>query len=163
MAPKRFIARRPVLVLGPKCDLPRHRKISRALFATDLEPHSLAAIPILERFWGRFKWKLWVVRAIPKNRASERSQVRRHLKSRFESVSDPRLFSKIAGFRVAVEPPVEAVINSARVLRAGVIVMGVRTGGPLTRAATHMPWAIAQRVIAEATCPVLTIRASPFA
>jgi nucleotide-binding universal stress UspA family protein len=151
-------ARCPVLVLGPKCSFPP-RKLSRAVFATDLEPHSLAALPAILRLCARFQWSLWVVRAIPNGASTEPSRVAKEMKSRLEASADAGLCSRIAGFRADFGPPVKVILNSAHLLRAGVILMGIRSGGLLTRAATHIPWAIAQRVIAEAKCPVLTVRA----
>jgi nucleotide-binding universal stress UspA family protein len=46
----------------------------------------------------------------------------------------------------------------AKRLKADAIVMGIRSGSELTRAAAHIPWALAHRVIADARWPVLTIR-----
>jgi hypothetical protein len=43
-------------------------------------------------------------------------------------------------------------------VRASAIVMGVRGGGDWERATTHIPWALAHRIIAGTKYPVLTIR-----
>jgi nucleotide-binding universal stress UspA family protein len=54
--------------------------------------------------------------------------------------------------------PAKGILNVANRLHADAIVMGIRSGGELSRAATHIPWTLAHRVIAEAKCPVITIR-----
>jgi len=58
-----------------------------------------------------------------------------------------------------VGDPVEQILAMAKAHRVDVIVLGIRSAeeGALG-AATHLPWAIAHKVICGAACPVLTVR-----
>jgi nucleotide-binding universal stress UspA family protein len=152
----------PVVVLGPKVDFrkKKKRKQARFVFATDLEPHSLAALPKLLNIINRFDSDVLVIRAIHpdiKSR-SERARIRTATRARFEAVADSNLQKHIKTIHVEFASPVKAITNFAHRTKANAIVMGVRSGGELSRAATHIPWTLAHRVIAEAKCPVITIR-----
>jgi nucleotide-binding universal stress UspA family protein len=75
-----------------------------------------------------------------------------------ESAADPELLDRIETIHVEFGHPVKIITGFARRSNADAIVMGIRGGGEWDRATTHIPWALAHRVIAHATCPVLTIR-----
>lgn len=77
-----------------------------------------------------------------------------------ETAADSALRRRIRKIHLEFAHPVKAIVGFANRLKADVIVMGIRSGGELTRASTHIPWALAHRVITEASCPVLTIRSS---
>jgi nucleotide-binding universal stress UspA family protein len=53
--------------------------------------------------------------------------------------------------------PASEIVNVARELQSDLIVLGARHPEP-ARINSHLPWATAARVIAEAHCPVLTVR-----
>jgi nucleotide-binding universal stress UspA family protein len=53
--------------------------------------------------------------------------------------------------------PSARILESARQLRSDLIVLGARHPEP-AKINSHLPWATAARVIAEAECPVLTVR-----
>jgi len=50
----------------------------------------------------------------------------------------------------------ERILNAAEEREADLIILGARVSGDI--AATHLPWSAAHHVIAQAHCPVLTIR-----
>lgn len=60
-------------------------------------------------------------------------------------------------FVVRFEFPAEGILRLARERGIDLIVMGVRKAaeGGLP---DHLPWPVASRVVAEAPCPVLTVR-----
>jgi nucleotide-binding universal stress UspA family protein len=150
----------PVVVLGPKAHLFKRRRVSRLVFATDLEPHSLAAVPQLSKITKRFPSDVSVIRAVHPDIKSrtERSRIRRETRLKVETASDFRLRKNIKQIRVEFDHPVRAITAFANARKADAIVMGIRSGGDLGRAATHIPWTLAHRVIAKAKCPVMTIR-----
>jgi nucleotide-binding universal stress UspA family protein len=150
----------PVFVLGPKAAAAKKRKPSRLVFATDLEPHSLAALSQLSNIGDRFGAEISVIRAVHPDITSrrERSRIRKETMQKVETAADSALRRRIRKIRVEFAHPVKAIVGFANRLKADVIVMGIRSGGELTRASTHIPWALAHRVITEASCPVLTIR-----
>jgi nucleotide-binding universal stress UspA family protein len=150
----------PVVVLGPNARLFRRRKVLRIVFATDLEPHSLAAVPQLSKIRNSFSLEVSVIRAVHpdiKSR-SERSRIRMETRLKVETAIPSRLRKHIKQIHVEFDHPVKAITAFATARKADAIVMGIRSGGELSRAATHIPWTVAHRVIAKAKCPVLTIR-----
>jgi nucleotide-binding universal stress UspA family protein len=53
--------------------------------------------------------------------------------------------------------PSANILEVAQQMRADLIVLGARHPEP-AKINSHLPWATAARVIAEAECPVLTVR-----
>ena len=60
-------------------------------------------------------------------------------------------------FVARFEFPVEGILRLAKERDVNLIVMGVRKSGE-TAMPEHMPWPIASQVVAQAQCPVLTVR-----
>ena len=58
---------------------------------------------------------------------------------------------------VQIGSPADCILQEALDTRADLIVLGVRAASGNLGAATHLPWATAHQVIAEAHCPVLMI------
>ncbi len=60
-------------------------------------------------------------------------------------------------FVVRFDLPAEGILQLARERDVDLIVMGVRKSseGAITE---HLPWPVASQVVAEARCPVLTVR-----
>jgi len=150
----------PVVVLGPNARLFKRPKLLRLVFATDLEPHSLAAAPQIFKFKNNLSFEVLVMRAVHPDvtSRSERSRIRMETRLKVEAAIPPRLRKHIKQIHVEFDHPVKAITAFATARKADAIVMGIRSGGELSRAATHIPWTVAHRVIAKAKCPVLTIR-----
>jgi len=150
-----------VLVLGPKLQPRRRRQLKRLVFATALEPHSLATLPRLSKIARDFDSTISVIRAVlPDIRSvAERKRIQTETESKINTAADPALRKLIKKIRVEFGHPVTVITSFANANKADAIVMGIRSGGEWGRATTHIPWAIAHRVIAAAKCPVLTIRA----
>jgi nucleotide-binding universal stress UspA family protein len=150
----------PVVVLGPKARVLKRRKLARLAFATDLEPHSLAALSELSKLSNKFHSSVAVIRAVPHaaELPGERNRIRKETQEKFKAAADQSLVKRTQRVHIAFAPPTQAITGFANRLRADAIIMGIRSGGELIRAATHIPWTLAHRVIAEARCPVITIR-----
>ena len=149
----------PVFVLGPKSRPPQNQKLSRIVFATDLEPHSLAALFALSTIGNMFDSQVSVIRAVtavysPK----DQNRIETETRQRFELAADRTLTQRLKKIHIEFAQPVKAITDFAKVQKADAIAMGIRSGGAMSRAATHIPWTIAHRVIAEAKCPVMVIR-----
>lgn len=56
---------------------------------------------------------------------------------------------------VDFDDPVEGILKAAAWCAADLIVMGVKSA---STASVHLPWAIAQQIVGQAECPVLTVR-----
>lgn len=150
----------PVLVLGTKAAAGKKRKPSRLVFATDLEPHSLAALSQLSNIGDRLGAGISVIRAVHPDITSqtERNRIRKETVQKVEAAADSALRRRIRKIHVEFAHPLKAIVGFANRLKADAIVMGIRSGGELTRASTHIRWALAHRVITEVACPVLTIQ-----
>jgi len=61
-------------------------------------------------------------------------------------------------FVVRFEFPAEGILRLAAERGVDLIVMGVKKSSSGSAISTHLPWAIASQVVAEAECPVLTVR-----
>jgi nucleotide-binding universal stress UspA family protein len=66
--------------------------------------------------------------------------------------------SQIEDVVVESGSPHEGMLKMAEGLHADLLVLGVRSGGAFTRAATHGLCSTAIRVVSEIPCPVLTVR-----
>jgi nucleotide-binding universal stress UspA family protein len=149
----------PVLTVGPdvkSCNT-NELRIKRVLLATHFEANSIAP---LYAAWlcNDFHAELTVLHV-----ADEREQNRRplgadELVDRLRSVipDAASLWCKPV-FAQAYGLPSAKILDVARETRADVIVLGARHPEP-ARINSHLPWATAARVIAEAPCPVLTVR-----
>jgi nucleotide-binding universal stress UspA family protein len=104
------------------------------------------------------RWLLWSHRYEAELVAEERNRIRKETVQKVEAAADSALRRRIRKIHVEFANPLKAIVDFANRLKADAIVMGIRSGGELTRASTHIPWALAHRVITEAACPVLTIR-----
>lgn len=149
-----------VLVLGPRMRARTRRQLRRLVFATDLEPHSLAAFSHLAKLVQKFDSTISVIRvADPDIRSrAERSRISSETRLKIEAAVETNLRKRIKKIQVAFGQAVKVITGFANTSKADAIVMGIRSGGEWDRATTHIPWAIAHRVIADAKCPVLTIR-----
>ena len=149
----------PVLVLGPRVRASK-QPLTRLVFATDLEPHSLAALPGLSTFAKKFNCSVSVIRAVDPGIRSrtERIRITKETQEKIEAAANVGLRKRIRQINLEFGPAVEAIPRFASRVKASAIVMGIRGGGDWGRASTHIPWALAHRIIAQARYPVLTIR-----
>src|SRR4029079_14761956 len=108
----------------------------------------------------KFDSTISVIRAVHPDIRSrrERSRIGRETKLKIETAADSTLRKRIKKIQVEFGHPVKVIMAAVKANKADAIVMGIRSGGEWDRATTHIPWALAHRVIADAGCPVLTIR-----
>jgi nucleotide-binding universal stress UspA family protein len=153
----------PVLTVGPqaKLDPIEPATFRRILFATDLTPASLAAVPYAVWLARENHAHLYLLRVLEKESAGELAT------AGFYSEFEIKKLRELVPAKLGLAKPPECwvktgdaaewILKVAEDLRADLVVVGAkRTGGSLT-AATHFSRATAQRVIAEALCPVLTV------
>lgn len=163
----------PVLTVGPNSPEEAERVVSDGarplLFATDFSEQSLIALPYAASYANRRRTSLVLlhmlspVPQVEGNRWYTASDVVQ-LRSQAESDTRRRLLELASTVRLEVEPKaiaqvgtaVEGIVGVARRLNALGIVLGLK---PHNSAITHMPWSTAYRVVCEADCPVLTVRA----
>jgi nucleotide-binding universal stress UspA family protein len=153
----------PVLVVGPyvRTEPETTRHMKRILFATDLSEASLMALPHAISLAEENEAELDVLRVIPPQKNGELvhpselvdatvRQMKQLVPLEAEAWCKPRYLAEIG-------EPVQKILQVAELSKADLIVLGVKR---VDRAfgVIHIPWTIAHKIIAEARCPVLTVR-----
>lgn len=151
----------PVMVVGPKARM-HGGMLNHLLFATDMGRVSRAAVPYLEFLLSaNTAAKVILAHFLEKEESNvyTQHQLRRMRENELAEMLGPEFRPQIADVAVEACSATDGMLKMAEGLDADLLVLGVRSGGSFTRAATHAPLSIAPRVISEARCPVLTIRA----
>jgi nucleotide-binding universal stress UspA family protein len=152
----------PVVVVGPRARVHNSAAIfDHLLFSTDLSRFSRAALPYVEFLLGESQSaRLTLAHFLEEESTNvyERHQARRRLERELTEIVDPSHRRQIEDVVVEACPPNEGMLRMSEGSGADLLVLGVRSGGAFTRAATHGLCSIAPRIIAEASCPVLTVR-----
>jgi nucleotide-binding universal stress UspA family protein len=157
----------PVLTIGPRVRRGAHNgaRFHRVLFATDFSPEAAAAAPyaisLAQKSDGRLIL-LHVVRKIGARTDSELGPVEISVAEAIHNLYE--IHPQDAGIEsppeVAVEfgDPAGRIVEAAKARGADIIVLGVRDAAGRLGAATHLERSTAHKVVARATCPVLTVR-----
>jgi len=164
----------PVLTVGPKIggrakltaiesegkDLtPVEISLRQIVYATDFSPESLAAAPFATSLAQEFQAKVTLLHVIEKFEDIGRRP--RPVDLALQRLE--KLVPEEASLWCSSEPsvqfglPADCILQEALDSKADLIVLGVRAAASHLGAATHLPWATAHKVIAQAHCPVLTI------
>ncbi len=146
----------PVLTVGPdvKARAASGLKIKNVLLATHFEPNSTA--PAYAKWLcNEFSAQLTVLHVADERQPEVKSA---ELLTRLrDTVPDDGSLWRKPGLMLACGLPSTKILEVAEQSHADVIVLGARHPEP-ARINSHLPWATAARVIAEASCPVLTVR-----
>lgn len=162
----------PVLTVGPMLAphvrLHRNGDPRRILFATDFSEGSRHALPYALSLAEENRAHLTMLHVIqespgvvlededrPESPERVEAKVRVELQ-RLLPQEEPYLWSN-CDFAMEYGMPAEAILKVAARENADLIVMGVRHAAS-AMAAIRFPWAIAHKVVAQAPCPVLTVR-----
>ena len=153
----------PVLVVGPHVRIGPEKatRMKRILFATDFSESSLAALPYAISLAEESPAELDILRVVPPHKNGE-------LVSPSElTAAAVRLMKQLVPieaeawckphFLTEVGEPAQKILQVAERSKADLLVLGVKR---VYRAlgVTHIPWTIAHKVIAQACCPVFTVR-----
>jgi len=149
----------PVLTVGPDvkpCNT-NELKIRRVLLATHFEVNSIA--PLYAKWLcNDFRAELTVLHVADERQQTDHQGSTNELANQLRSVvPDVASLWRKPIFAQAYGLPSAKILDVARETHADVIVLGARHPEP-ARINSHLPWATAARVIAEAPCPVLTVR-----
>lgn len=149
----------PVMTVGPqvpKCEAWGFRRI---LLATDYEEGSLRALPYAISL-AQAGAEIILVHALTSGGwlPSEAQRMIEAEEARLKTMLPPAS-GPAGGANVVAEfgSPAEVIVRVADQRGADLIVMGARPT-EAKRAATHLPWSVAHRVVHDARCPVLTVR-----
>ncbi len=153
----------PVLVVGPyvRSGPETTTRMKRILFATDFSEASLAALPHALSLAEENQAELDILRVVSPQKSGELvnpselkdatvRQMKQLVPMEAEAWCKPQYLTEVG-------EPAQKILQVAELSKADLIVLGVKR---VYRAlgVTHNPWTIAHKIIAEARCPVLTVR-----
>jgi universal stress protein A len=137
------------------------------LFPTDFSPESLAAAPYAFSLAQESHARVVLMSVMRSPDGRDKNEMRLFEVSVAEAIQ--RLYAVAQQFswlqaspEVFVEygEPADRIVDSAKRYGADLIVIGVRGATGRLGAATHLERATAHKVVAHASCPVLTVRGS---
>jgi nucleotide-binding universal stress UspA family protein len=152
----------PVMTVGPhvmpEClDVGRLR---RMLFATDLSPASLHALPYVTTLAQQHQCSITFLHvlasAVPYDKYGSTAYVDHELEESRQVLRHVVPAGTKAEVIVELGIPAEVIAHVAQTQDASLIVLGLHSQSVF--AATHLPWTTAHRVVCDAHCPVLTVR-----
>ncbi len=150
----------PVLTIGPNVHPAQQNdwKPTRILFPTDGSETSLKALPHALALAEENEAEIIFLQLMPQNcpeyRESDEAICRKELRALVPAEAE--LWCK-PEFVVGFESPAMGILHHAQEREVDLIVMGVRRS-PETGNPQRMSWPTASHVVAEALCPVLTVR-----
>lgn len=154
----------PVLTVGPyvSTDITPTGRFDCILFPTDFTPESLAAEPFAVSLAARTYGRLIVYHAIPEPRdeQSADSMTARINRAKLDLEFVAREGTDGCQRQVIVScgDAADEILKVAHEHSADLIVLGVRNVSGSTNVATRISRAVANKVIANAHCPVLSVR-----
>ena len=157
----------PVLTIGPGIRSGAHNggRFHQVMFATDFTPESLAGAPFALSLARENQAHLALLTVMRKPEKPDESDDRIFELSVAEAFH--RLYELVPEKESLRYPPqalveygdaAERIVEVAKQRGVDLIVLGVRSAAGRLGAATHLERAIAHKVVARATCPVLTFR-----
>ena len=144
----------PVMVVGPKvpkkATLPVFRDL---LFATDLSPASLRALPFVQAFAEENQADVIVLHVSQEKVRDRKEQAlaAESLGKWMRELIPPRPGLE---YEVLFGSPAENILKLAADRQCDLIMLGAHHASNF---ASHLPGAVAHRIVAEAQCPVLTV------
>lgn len=156
----------PVLTIGPDVRTSTHSpQFHRVLFATNFAPHSVSAGVYAASLAHENGARLVLLHVMRKRRPGDPKDENRFeisvaeaIHQLYEAVPDAPELGLVREVAVEFGEPGARIVEVARQRGADLIVLGVRDAAEHLGAATHLDRAIAHRVVAHASCPVLTVR-----
>jgi nucleotide-binding universal stress UspA family protein len=144
----------PVLVVGPKVPkkvtLPVFRDL---LFATDLSPASLRALPFVQAFAEESQADTIVLHVSQEEVRTRKEQAvaAESLGKWMRELIPPKPHVE---YEVVFGAPAESILKLAADRQCDLIMLGAHHASNF---ASHLPGAVAHRIVSEALCPVLTV------
>lgn len=147
----------PVLTVGPavSAEPASVADLHEILVPIDFSPESLAALPYAISLAENDDARLYLVHVAGRYQRGETlldTQLRNLIPRSAQLFCEPRAF-------VETGAPAERIIELAEELGTDLIVLGVKQTPSIFEVSRHLPQATAYKVVCEASCPVLTVRA----
>jgi nucleotide-binding universal stress UspA family protein len=144
----------PVMVIGPKVPKKTAQPAFRdLLFATDLSPASLRALPFVQAFAEENRAEMLVLHVTQEKVHSRKEQAltAESLGKWMRELIPPKPHLE---YEVLFGSPAENIIKVASERQCDLIMLGAHHASSF---ATHLPGAVAHRIVSEAPCPVMTV------
>jgi nucleotide-binding universal stress UspA family protein len=158
----------PVLTVGPHCTgtAKDHLKMREIIYATDFSPEAAAAAPYAISLAQENQAELILLNVIKRTDAADFVHPEQYIDSTCRLLrnlipAEAELWCtpECVVTDVATDTaPADGILKVASERNPDLIVLGVKDVSTNMTAATHLTRATAQRVIANAPCPVLTVR-----
>ncbi len=149
----------PVLTVGPHVskDVPHQIELHEILYATDLSEESFSAAPYAFSFALEYAARLTVLHVPTTANLASLKLVPKAFSDEIQALipADAKPWCE-PDYLVESGDPAETILKIAKERRAGLIILGIKEAGAL---ASHRIGNVAYRVVTEAECPVLTVRA----
>jgi nucleotide-binding universal stress UspA family protein len=152
----------PVMTVGPHVarECFEQGRLRRILFASDLSPASMHALPYVTMLAQQHQASLTFLHvlasAVPDADFDATASVERELEQARADLRQVVPAGSNADVVAEAGVPDEIIVRVARAQNASLIVMGLHSQSVF--AATHLPWSTAHRVVCDAHCPVMTVR-----
>ena len=152
----------PVLTVGPHSPAKGPHEFTRIVFATDFSPESVAALPYAVSLAQECQAHLTLLHVVAEPKGGElmhAPELARSFTQLLHNLMPPEAeLWCVPEYVIERGEVAETILNVAAQSKADLIVLGVRQPSGFPGAATHLPIAIAHKVVSHATCPVLTVR-----
>jgi len=155
----------PVLTIGPSVRKGFHSRgqFRRVLFATDFTKEAQAAAPYAISMAQENQARLVLLHVMPDpdskmRKRTPQDSVANVMHQLYELIAPEAELWCRPEATVRFGNPAERILEATMELEADLIVLGVRDAAGHLGAATHLERTIAHKVVARATCPVLTVR-----
>jgi nucleotide-binding universal stress UspA family protein len=143
----------PVLVVGPRTLARTPVGFRTLLFATDLGPESLKALPFVQAFAADNDAKLLVMH-ISQEKVQDRAEQVLAEESQLRWMQELIPPQRNVEHHVLFGSTADNILEVAATRQCDLIMLGAHHA---SRFATHVPGAVAHRIVSEARCPVLTV------
>lgn len=154
----------PVMVVGPRAREHASRTLfTRIFFPTDLSFIANAAVRYLECLLRDFfPAKVTLAHFLEEEIQDiyQRHKKRRQLQESLISLIPDHMRSQIEDAVIENCSPLKGMLDIAEGFNADLLLLGVRSGGAFTTAATHGLLSLAYKIIAGAPCPIMTVRSA---
>jgi len=155
----------PVLTVGPHIspDTKRRLEMKEILCAVDFSPASLAAIPYAISLAEENQARLTLLHVVEEGKTGELVHPEQYTESTLRQLHklvppDAEAWCE-PKFLVERGPAADKILETAIAIGADLIVLGVRAATSHIGAMTHLLRPTSHKILVQAECPVLTVRA----
>jgi|CZKC01.1.fsa_nt_gi nucleotide-binding universal stress UspA family protein len=154
----------PVLTVGPHCtgSAKDHLKMKEILYATDFSPEAVAAASYAISLAQENEAELVLLNVVKQTDAADFVHPEQYIDSTYrllQNLIPPKAELWCTPRCIVTDGvPADAILKIAGERNPDLIVLGVKDVDRIMAVATHLARATAQQIIANACCPVLTVR-----